>query len=852
MTGAARADDWPNTSRILPWCLAAFLAVLWFVPIDSIVLEVTLPIDATPDRVLLFGLIVVAVAFTATAARGRGPKFACGLPGLALIAFIVIAILSLVANAPRLASLEEFDSAAKRVGVLLIYAAFFFAAIALMRPSEVPRFAALVVGLASVTAVGVIYEYRSGTNLFFDWSSTLLPAGFDVGNEPADPEFGRELINGPTEHAISAATMFAMALPFAIMGFVRSKVTRDRVLFAIATALILGASFATIRKTGAVGMGIAVLVLFLYRPRIMFRLLPYGLVALIVIQAGAPGSITRLKAQFWGGNLTEEGGTAKGRTRDYGPVSPDILQHPVIGRGHGSYTPDQYRFLDNEYLQRLVETGIIGAIVYLHAGAGDRRHRPPHHPLQRPGPLDHGDRGGRGGGGLRGDERHIRPALVPAGSLHAPVRRRPRGRHASQGDRGGRVGSAQSRLAQATARPAGRADLTGVAELPREESPAPVGPPRDVVFAFSYVSWTAARRRGMHFAEDRLAEALLESPAVGRILVADPYRSRAAAVLRGHGEDEPFPETDRAALVQPLRLRRRDPHGLPGVRGVYRRYEGELRAAAERMGLKRPAVITTHPILAGLGSFEWAGPVTFYAVNDWAAHPEYQPWRGAIEASYKRVREHGRRVCAVTETILERIRPTGAAEVVPNGVDPREWDRFGPPPGWLRELPGPRILYVGTIDDRLDGEPLARVADAHPSGTLILVGPRSNRASLDWVETRPNVRVRSALSREELAVVMATADVGLVPHVDSALTRAMSPLKLYEYLAAGAPVAGFDLPGMRGVSPRVSLAPPGGDLAEAVERALALGRAAEPDRRRFIAENSWQLRHEQILRTALA
>lgn len=48
------------------------------------------------------------------------------------------------------------------------------------------------------------------------------------------------------------------------------------------------------------------------------------------------------------------------------------------------------------------------------------------------------------------------------------------------------------------------------------------------------------------------------------------------------------------------------------------------------------------------------------------------------------------------------------------------------------------------------------------------------------------------------------------------LTEAMSPLKLYEYLAGGRPVAAVDLPPIAAVDGRVALAPAGGELAPAV------------------------------------
>lgn len=99
--------------------------------------------------------------------------------------------------------------------------------------------------------------------------------------------------------------------------------------------------------------------------------------------------------------------------------------------------------------------------------------------------------------------------------------------------------------------------------------------------------------------------------------------------------------------------------------------------------------------------------------------------------------------------------------------------------------------------------------------------------------------------------MIAAADAGLVPHVRNPLTEAMSPLKLYEYLAAGLPVAAADLPPIRGVDDRVVLGPVGGNLVPAVARALELGRAPELERLAFVREHSWAGRFDALLELAL-
>jgi hypothetical protein len=100
--------------------------------------------------------------------------------------------------------------------------------------------------------------------------------------------------------------------------------------------------------------------------------------------------------------------------------------------------------------------------------------------------------------------------------------------------------------------------------------------------------------------------------------------------------------------------------------------------------------------------------------------------------------------------------------------------------------------------------------------------------------------------------MMAAADVGLIPHVRSPLTEAMSPLKLYEYLAGGLPVAAVDLPGIAGISDRVTLIPPGGDMACGVRRALRAGRSLDEERLAFVSDNSWEQRFDGLLDIALA
>jgi len=375
---------------------------------------------------------------------------------------------------------------------------------------------------------------------------------------------------------------------------------------------------------------------------------------------------------------------------------------------------------------------------------------------------------------------------------------------------------------------------------------------RHAIYTFDDMTWAAAQRRGMCFPQDQLVLAMLREPAIERLLVCDRPRSAPVKWVRDLTErPAKFEASERARLWQPLRLRRQDPTGVAALRRAYARYDGRLQRAAERAGLVRPAIITSQPLLAGFAELEWAGPVTLYASDDLSAHREYQPWREGLLAAYRSVSERGRRVCAVSEAILERIDPRGPAAVVPNGVEPGLWVEPGAPPSWFANLHGPRFLYVGTLDDRLDVTALQGLARAWPHGSVVLVGPTADHAHLRPLLAEPNAVVHGPVAREEVAALAHAADACLLPHRRTPLTEAMSPLKLYEYLASGTPTVATDLEPVRRVDGPVLRVPPGGDFVAGVKLALAAGPAGEDDRRRFIAANSWSARTAEVLALAL-
>ncbi len=98
----------------------------------------------------------------------------------------------------------------------------------------------------------------------------------------------------------------------------------------------------------------------------------------------------------------------------------------------------------------------------------------------------------------------------------------------------------------------------------------------------------------------------------------------------------------------------------------------------------------------------------------------------------------------------------------------------------------PRLGYYGVIDERIDLDLLAALADSHPEWDIVMVGPVA-KISDDALPQRSNLHWLGQRSYEELPQFVAGWDVCLLPFALNEATRFISPTKTLEYMAAGKP-----------------------------------------------------------------
>jgi glycosyltransferase involved in cell wall biosynthesis len=102
-------------------------------------------------------------------------------------------------------------------------------------------------------------------------------------------------------------------------------------------------------------------------------------------------------------------------------------------------------------------------------------------------------------------------------------------------------------------------------------------------------------------------------------------------------------------------------------------------------------------------------------------------------------------------------------------------------------LPAPRIGWFGVIDERMDLDLLAGIADRRPTWSFVLIGP-TVKIDPGTIPVRPNIHLLGPRAYEDLPAYIAGWDVAMMPFARNEATRFISPTKTLEYLAAGKPV----------------------------------------------------------------
>ncbi|HKZ19044.1 MAG TPA: hypothetical protein VJQ57_02930, partial [Acidimicrobiia bacterium] len=224
--------------------------------------------------------------------------------------------------------------------------------------------------------------------------------------------------------------------------------------------------------------------------------------------------------------------------------------------------------------------------------------------------------------------------------------------------------------------------------------------------------------------------------------------------------------------------------------------------------------------------------VVYDLIDDWSDSALGGSWYQArVESALIDRADH---LIASAPSLVKSLEARAGRQVtlVPNAVNARLFDYRRT---WSRptDLPdGPIFEYHGSLyGDWFDWKAVGRVAEAFPDASVVLVGDRPPQRPV----LPDNVYLLGLRPQTDLAAYLAHTEVALIPFALTDTTHAVSPLKVYEYLAMGVRVAAPPLEpliGLEGVYLNE-------DLVTAVKAARS---GARPDPESILKSHSWTAR----------
>jgi O-antigen ligase len=214
----------------------------------------------------------------------------------------------------------------------------------------------LVGGLAA--CIGILEFAFTG----FDFREVMLLPGLTTNVDlVADTRSGFDRITAGASHPIEFSVVTAALAPLALHFAVHAESGRWRYRLAL-IALLVAIPMSVSRSgilTLAVGLSVYAVALS-HRGR--FNALVLGLIGVGVFRALVPGLLGTVRSLF---RDVDTDPSIAGRTEDYAAI-PGLMQgHWWLGRGTGTFLPDVYFYLDNQYLAALLQGGIIGLTAFI-------------------------------------------------------------------------------------------------------------------------------------------------------------------------------------------------------------------------------------------------------------------------------------------------------------------------------------------------------------------------------------------------------------------------------------------------------------------------------------------------------
>ncbi|SDI65278.1 O-antigen ligase [Actinokineospora alba] len=331
--------------------LTVYAVLLFCLPAQLIIGP--LGASGTPAGVLGMGLLLFWLVVRMRPGSGivTGLQPARVAVGLLAIAILVSYSVGMLQPLPA----PQVSGADRAMLTLMSWCGIAFVAADLLRTRKsVELLLRTIVILTGVIAVMGLLQFATGLNLAELYKIPGLEVNYTIASVTDRSSFRR--VSATASHAIEYGVVLAMVFPIAL--HLAFYVKERRWLWWGLVALIGIASPMSVSRSATLGMFVAFIVLFAgwngFRRMVALLVGPVFVVCLRLLIPGLVGTITGLFTGW------QDDPSIQGRTDDYVVVGEFINDSPWFGRAFGTFLPEDFITLDNQYLGQIIETGFFG------------------------------------------------------------------------------------------------------------------------------------------------------------------------------------------------------------------------------------------------------------------------------------------------------------------------------------------------------------------------------------------------------------------------------------------------------------------------------------------------------------
>ncbi|MDP2264122.1 MAG: glycosyltransferase [Hydrogenophaga sp.] len=232
---------------------------------------------------------------------------------------------------------------------------------------------------------------------------------------------------------------------------------------------------------------------------------------------------------------------------------------------------------------------------------------------------------------------------------------------------------------------------------------------------------------------------------------------------------------------------------------------------------------------------------------------DHRAWPGISDNEKRKLTDNYRETLALADMAFTNCDPVRESmrqffshiRLVPNGCDtsppavtPKESKEFEK----FRNWSGKTIGYIGNLESKIDIELLDKLATEFKDCQIALIGSTHANPNVLNLNRHPNVLMPGVVPYKEAGAWVSRFDVGLVPHLNTALTQNMNPLKVYVYLSFNVPVVSTEIANIASESRLVHMSLTHKEFIKSVRVLLGTNRDRSVIDNIYLVENSWQAR----------